>query len=151
MSPQEPNDALIRSYEDALPIALLRTRETVMARFRPHLTKHGLTEQQWRVIRAVQQRDDIDATALSERCCILMPSMSRMLKSLESDGLLTRKAVKGDRRRQQISLTKKGHELFRKMAPESENIYAKIEQSFGKDEIALLTHTLRSLRNSLEP
>ncbi|NAW23594.1 homoprotocatechuate degradation operon regulator HpaR, partial [Salmonella sp. gx-f9] len=32
-----------------LPHLLLRARETLMARFRPILREHGITEQQWRV------------------------------------------------------------------------------------------------------
>jgi len=32
---------------------LLKAREAAMERFRPMLREHGLTEQQWRVIRAL--------------------------------------------------------------------------------------------------
>ena len=142
-------NGLLRAFEEALPIALLRTRETVMARFRPHLSEHGMTEQQWRVIRAVQQQPGIDATALSERCCILMPSLSRMLKTLEQDNLLSREKVEGDQRRQIISLTPPGEDLFQRMAPASDAIYAEIEAEYGKDEIARLIEQLQTLRRKL--
>ena len=36
-----------------LALLLLQARESVMAEFRPLLNEHGLTEQQWRVIRAL--------------------------------------------------------------------------------------------------
>ena len=140
----------LRRFEEALPIALLRTREAVMAKFRPHLAEYGMTEQQWRVIRVVQQRPGIDATALSEACCILMPSLSRMLKNLESDGLLIRKKVEGDMRRQVITLTQQGSDLFAKMAPKSEEIYAEIEAQIGKDEMGQLIEQLQSLRRNLK-
>ncbi|MGI9364273.1 MAG: homoprotocatechuate degradation operon regulator HpaR [Rhizobiaceae bacterium] len=142
-------NGLLRAFEEALPIALLRTRETVMARFRPHLAEHGMTEQQWRVIRAVQQQPGIDATALSERCCILMPSLSRMLKTLEQDKLLSREKVEGDQRRQIISLTSQGEDLFQRMAPASEAIYAEIEAEYGKDKISQLIEQLQTLRRKL--
>ena len=140
----------LRRFEEALPIALLRTREAVMAKFRPHLAEHGMTEQQWRVIRVVQQRPGIDATALSEACCILMPSLSRMLKNLESDGLLIRNKVEGDMRRQVITLTQKGSDLFAMMAPKSEEIYAEIEAQIGKSEMGRLIEQLQSLRRTLK-
>ena len=140
---------LLRAFEEALPIALLRTRETVMARFRPHLAEHGMTEQQWRVVRAVQQQPGIDATALSERCCILMPSLSRMLKTLEQDNILSREKVEGDQRRQIISLTTQGQNLFQRMAPASEAIYAEIEAEYGKAEISQLIEQLQALRRKL--
>ncbi|MEP1208969.1 MAG: homoprotocatechuate degradation operon regulator HpaR [Rhizobiaceae bacterium] len=140
----------LRRFEEALPIALLRTREVVMAKFRPHLAEHGMTEQQWRVVRVVQQRPGIDATALSEACCILMPSLSRMLKNLEKDGFLTRTKVEGDMRRQVIALTQQGNDLFAKMAPQSEAIYAQIEEEFGKTEMAALIDQLQTLRRNLK-
>ena len=144
-----PSDTQMRRFEEALPIALLRTREMVMARFRPHLAEHGMTEQQWRVIRMVQQQPGIDATALSDSCCILMPSLSRMLKTLESEGLILREKVEGDMRRQFISLSEAGETLFSKMAPRSEQIYAELEAEIGKDQMDTLIEQLQLLRHNL--
>ena len=39
----------------SLPIMLLRAREAVMKRFRPMLKAHGLSEQQWRVLRVLNE------------------------------------------------------------------------------------------------
>ena len=139
-----------RRFEEALPIALLRSREAVMARFRPHLARHGMTEQQWRVIRVVQQRPGIDATALSEACCILMPSLSRMLKALEKDDLLIRQKVEDDQRRQVITLTAQGEAKFAEMVPQAEAIYAQIEAEFGKNEMDGLIEKLQVLRRNLK-
>ncbi|MEP0944927.1 MAG: homoprotocatechuate degradation operon regulator HpaR [Rhizobiaceae bacterium] len=139
-----------RRFEEALPIALLRTREAVMARFRPHLAQHGMTEQQWRVIRVVQQRPGIDATALSEACCILMPSLSRMLKALEGEKLLIREKVEGDMRRQLITLTQRGEAKFAEMVPQAEAIYAQIEAEFGATDMDKLIEQLQVLRRNLK-
>ncbi len=50
----------------SLPIALLRARESLMARFRPMLAAHGFTEQQWRVLRIVGEVDvSCDAASLA--------------------------------------------------------------------------------------
>ncbi len=43
----------MRAFSSSLPMALLRAREAVMRRFRPGLRDHGVTEQQWRVLRAL--------------------------------------------------------------------------------------------------
>ena len=51
-SPTSPA-AVIRSFDKSLPMALLRTREAAMQHFRPLLAEHDLTEQQWRVLRAL--------------------------------------------------------------------------------------------------
>ncbi len=39
-----------------------------MSRFRPMLRRHGLTEQQWRVIRALAAYQEIDASELQAVC-----------------------------------------------------------------------------------
>ena len=43
-----------------LPMLLLRAREKMMERFRPLITSHGLTEQQWRVIRALNESGPLE-------------------------------------------------------------------------------------------
>ena len=58
----------MRPFDRSLPMALLRAREAVMSRFRPLLHAHGVTEQQWRVIRALVEADGLDVSAVSHRC-----------------------------------------------------------------------------------
>ena len=41
----------------SLPMALLRARELLMERFRPMLSAHGVTEQQWRVLRVLHESE----------------------------------------------------------------------------------------------
>src|SRR6266849_5130597 len=43
----------MREFSRSLPMSLLRAREAVMRHFRPSLRDHGLTEQQWRILRAL--------------------------------------------------------------------------------------------------
>ena len=140
----------LRGFEHSLPIALLRAREAVMVRFRPHLAAHNLTDQQWRVMRALAQFSSMDATGIAERCCILMPSLSRILKSLENDGLIVRTKTESDGRRQAITLTQSGKALFDKMSPVSAAIYSEIEQACGLDSIDTLIENLNALQVNLE-
>ena len=54
---------------------LLKAREAAMSRFRPMLREHGLTEQQWRVIRALADYKEIDAGELAKKSFLLAPSL----------------------------------------------------------------------------
>ena len=47
---------------------LLRAREKMMERFRPLLTANGLTEQQWRVIRALTENGPMEPREISDIC-----------------------------------------------------------------------------------
>ncbi|MEM7275882.1 MAG: homoprotocatechuate degradation operon regulator HpaR [Actinomycetota bacterium] len=136
----------LRPFEASLPMALLRARETAMRHFRPMLADHDLTEQQWRVLRALVTTDEpmeigqvIDATFL------LGPSLTRILANLGGRGLIDREVAAHDQRRALISLTPAGRDLVATVAPSSEAYYDEIERRFGTDRLAALMELLAHL------
>ncbi|WP_425097960.1 homoprotocatechuate degradation operon regulator HpaR [Tropicibacter sp. S64] len=128
-----------------LPMALLRARETVMEQFRPMLNRLDVTEQQWRVLRVLDEADRMDATELATRAAILAPSLSRILKSLEARGFIASGKDAADRRRTLISLTETGARFLADASPESAEIYARIEAQVGKDAIETLLDQIETL------
>lgn len=132
----------LRDFERSLPMELLKARESAMARFRPMLRDHGLTEQQWRVIRALAALDQINASELARRSFLLAPSLTRILQYLEAEKLVKRSSDANDQRRAVFSLTAKGKKLFARVAPDSETLYIKIEQEFGADKLGRLYELL---------
>jgi len=97
----------IRDDRRSLPIALLRAREAVMQYFRPLHQRGKTTEQQWRVIRVLHFDGEIDAGDLARRSYLLAPSLSRILKDLEAEGYVKRRAGEVDSRQSLLSLTPK--------------------------------------------
>jgi homoprotocatechuate degradation regulator HpaR len=128
----------MRSLERSLPLTLLRAREAVMDRFRPHLHAHGVTEQQWRVLRALAEYGAMDTSTLSRRVYLLMPSLSRIIRDLCGAGLLKKATPEGDKRVSIVSLSAKGQALFRTMSLESEEIYAALEGAVGRERYRAL-------------
>jgi homoprotocatechuate degradation regulator HpaR len=126
----------LRPFSRSLPMQLMRAREAVMSRFRPHLRKHGLTEQQWRIIRALVEVERLEIGELSARCCMLPASLSRILPRLEADGLISRRTHVEDHRRVIVSIAPKGRRLFESIAPDSEEIYAEIARALGPERLA---------------
>lgn len=135
----------LRDFEQNLPMALLRAREAVMSRFRPILREHGLTEQQWRVIRALEGEDGLEVTALADKTLLLMPSLTRILKGMEEQGWVKRFTVEGDNRRRQMRLSKSGRELFETIAPKSELEYKLMESKVGTAALGQLYKQLEKL------
>jgi homoprotocatechuate degradation regulator HpaR len=125
----------MRPFQRSLPMQLMLAREAVMQRFRPHLNEHSLTDQQWRIIRALNEVEAMDIAALARLCCLHTASLSRTLPNLEADGLITRRANKQDQRRVGVSLTAKGRRLFETVAPQSEAIYARLAQEIGPQRL----------------
>lgn len=143
----EPSE--LRAFSRSLPMALLRCREAVMARFRPMLRQHGLSEQQWRVLRALSAAGPLRAGDLAQRTLLSSPSVSRLLKSLSERQLIRRAASADDLRAATVSITPKGRRLVARIAPRSEQIYAGIGGAIGPRELdelyALLDDATRRL------
>ncbi len=129
----------------SLPIALLRAREAVMARFRPMLASHDVTEQQWRVLRVLAESGELDASDLAGRANILAPSLTRILRSLEERKFISRKRDEGDGRRSWLSLAPNGRKLIDTVTPEAGHIYAELEARFGLEKIEILLDMLDEL------
>jgi len=139
----------IREFSRSLPMSLLRAREAVMRHFRISLRAHGLTEQQWRILRALTSFEDIEVTELARVAYLLGPSLSRILRDLEERRLIERRTLKEDLRRSVVSITAKGLRLIEAVAPSSEAIYAEITRRYGADKLAELHALLQALEVSL--
>jgi homoprotocatechuate degradation regulator HpaR len=139
----------MRDFSKSLPMLLLRAREAVMKQFRPSLRRHGLTEQQWRILRALSAVDAIEVTELARVAFLLGPSLSRILRDLEARQLIERRTAKADLRRGVVSISQKGLKLIELVAPTSEAVYAAITQRYGGRKLAELQDMLAALENSL--
>jgi homoprotocatechuate degradation regulator HpaR len=139
----------MRDFSRSLPMSLLRARESVMRHFRPSLRAHGLTEQQWRILRALAATSDIEVTELARVAYLLGPSLSRILRDLETRHLIQRRVVKADLRRSIVSITADGLRLIKAVAPSSEAIYAEMTRRYGARKLADLQEMLHRLETSL--
>jgi homoprotocatechuate degradation regulator HpaR len=139
----------MREFSRSLPMSLLRAREAVMRHFRPSLRNHGLTEQQWRILRALASIDAIEVTELARVAFLLGPSLSRILRDLEARHLIERRAAKADLRRGVVSISAKGLRLIEAVAPFSEAIYAAMTRRYGARKLADLQNMLVALEASL--
>ena len=139
-------DHQLPDYSASLPLALMRARESVMRHFRPVLADHELTEQQWRVLRALDAADEgLEVGELAERTFLLGPSLSRMLATLEARGVVGRHRVPGDQRRSRMVITDAGREVVTSVGARTSLGYERIEERFGPDRLAVLHELLAEL------
>lgn len=132
-----------------LPHLLLQARETLMAGFRPILRQHGMTEQQWRVVRTLNEQGEMEPNQLADACLILSPSLTRMLSSMEEAGLILRSRSTTDQRRQLISLTDKCRALIAEMEPLIDRRYEELEQMIGAERLGKVYGAIDELLVSL--
>lgn len=138
----------MRDFSRSLPMALLRAREAVMREFRPVLRDHGITEQQWRILRALSVGAEMEIAELASATFLLGPSLSRILRDLEARRLVTRRASDDDLRRGFVSIAPAGNALIAKVAPFSEATYAGLARRYGATKLKLLHEMLSALENA---
>ncbi|WP_299949147.1 homoprotocatechuate degradation operon regulator HpaR [uncultured Ruegeria sp.] len=129
----------------SLPIALLRAREKVMGPIRGVLSDVGVTEQQWRVLRVLQEEGAQEPTQIAERACLLLPSLTRILKKLEDKKLIIRRADTQDRRRQIVEITNDGLQIIHTNLQEMLQLAEHTRALMGAERHELLLNLLGEL------
>lgn len=132
-----------RTSARSLPQRFLLARERLMTHFRPILNHYGLTEQQWRILRMLHDRGQLEPRELCMLCQILSSNMAGVLARMKDTGLIERQRSAEDQRRVLVRLTRKGEKLFAEIAPHIEQQYRYIEKAFPKQ-------VLRDLDQALE-
>jgi len=149
-APQGEKKIALRDLSRSLPMALMRAREAVMQYFRPHHRQHGITEQQWRVLRVLYKSGDLEIGELARQSVLMAPSLSRILRDLEKARMISRRAVRTDLRRSVISISPAGLEMLAKIAPLSEASFAQISRIFGEQQLDQLFKLLYELERKLK-
>jgi homoprotocatechuate degradation regulator HpaR len=139
-------NAPLRRTRRSLPIALLRARETVMGPIREMLSHSDINEQKWRVLRVLDERGPSELTVVAKEACLLLPSLTRIIRAMEDEGLATRATDEGDRRKTIATITEAGRALIVAHMAESNAIFARLERDFGHDKLEELLDLLDELQ-----
>ncbi|KIC40986.1 MAG: homoprotocatechuate degradation operon regulator HpaR [Ruegeria sp.] len=131
----------------SLPIALLRAREKVMGPIRAILTDAGVTEQQWRVLRVLKEEGPQEPTQIAERACLLLPSLTRILRNLEEKDLIVRRIAPNDRRRQIVEISNGGLQIIRANIARNVRQAERIRTKLGPERHDLLLDILGDLHD----
>lgn len=125
-----------------LPRLLLEAREAVMRHTRPSLRQHGLSDQQWRVLRVLGEHapdpEGVEVTRVAREAFLLGPSLTGVLARMERDGLVTRHRCSRDGRRTMVRATAGGLALVDTLSKAIESHYAWLESQLGKARLIQL-------------
>jgi homoprotocatechuate degradation regulator HpaR len=138
-----------RLHHRNLPLLLLQARERVIAHFRPILNAHGITEQQWRIVRVLLEAPSLEPREIGSLCNISSPSMAGVLSRMEELGLVVRRRLPRDQRRVHVSLTRRSRALAARMAPTIDATYRRLEHLIGHEFSARFEQMLDQLLETL--
>ena len=129
-----------------LPRLLLQAREAVMAHTRPGLRQHGLSDQQWRVLRVLGEHahepEGIETGRVAREAYLLGPILTGVLTRMERDGLIKRDRCPQDARRTVVWATAKGLEKVHALSETIEAHYSWLEKELGKPRLKALYELL---------
>lgn len=116
--PPRPKPAPALRLERFLPYRLSVLANTVSAAIATvYAERHDLTIPEWRVIAVLAQEPGLSAAEVAARTAMDKVAVSRAVARLERGGRVRRSAARDDRRRQQLTLTRKGRDVYRRIVP----------------------------------
>lgn len=105
----EPTKPLVRLRDS--PIEFGEMFATALGPLLPlvkEIGEYGVTEQQWRILRALVTTPSLEVTDLARATFLLGPSLSRILRDLEHRQLIRRRVDPEDAQRAHISISPMG-------------------------------------------
>lgn len=116
---QDPAPLKLDRY---LPYLINRAGVSLAMRFGGVLRRAGISLPDWRVLAALRERDGQRLTELAEHTSIEVSTLSRLVGSLEAQGLVSRGRDAGDARAIAIRLSSTGAALTEALTPAAESL-----------------------------
>ena len=120
-----------------------------MLHTRPSLRAHGLSDQQWRVLRVLgehaHERGGIETGRVASEAYLLGPSLTGVLTRMERNGLIERQRCAQDARRTVVRATAAGLTKVQALSQTIEAHYVWMEQHLGKAQLTRLYDLLDQL------
>lgn len=139
--------ALERAIAFAIHQAYQRLRTSTYREFREHGIE--LTPEQWIVLVRLWERDGRTPSELSEATLRDRPTMTRILDSMERNGLVTREAAPEDGRVRIITLTRAGRELRVPLSAAAKRMVKKLERGIPEADLLITQRTLQRIFENL--
>ena len=130
-------------FETSMPMMLYRALDILMPRFKTIYRQFDLTEQQWRILRVLWERESLSVLLLCEQTLIPAPSLVGVIDRLELRGLVMRQRDSADRRKVMVAITADGRALKEQVTP-------LIAKAYRDAEASATTEVWAQLKDSLQ-
>lgn len=113
---------------------LFKTFHAQRKRIRTNMDEYGLYPGQPKVLRFLQAHENCKLKEIAEECDIECATASKILSSLEENGMLVRNIDQQNKRALQVRITEKGQKSFAKWEAHCKEIEALSLQDFTQTE-----------------
>ena len=139
-----------RSREQQATLGLLRTADAVKRSLAQVVEPHGITPQQYNVLRILRGAgpDGLPTLTIGERMLEQTPGVTRLVDRLERKGLVARTPCPKDRRRVFCRITEKGLELLTELDEPVNRWDAQAVSALAPADLASLIGLLDRVRSA---
>ena len=127
--------------------AYLRSRSELYRRFKAHGV--SLTPEQWMILVRLWQKEGVTQSALAQTTLRDLPTMSRILTTMERDGLVERKTDPKDSRARLVFLTARGRKLRQSLVAEARGMVEQMLHGISDADVQVTRRTLQRVLQNL--
>lgn len=138
------------SNDKAIGSASVRLSKRITRVLNISLKPYSITTEQWSVLRALNESDQISQKELSDRADKDQATVTKILDLLEKNGFVERVANPGDRRSFLIKITEKGKKLALELTPYIEGIFSEMINGIEGEKLEIYKETLLLLESNLD-
>lgn len=132
-----------------LPYRLKLLTQAMARHFQTVLDPYGLTPFQWGVLTCLWREDGLPTLTIGERLAQLAGTLTGVLDTMESRGLLRRERDANDRRVWRVWLTEEGKDLEHRLVPVVRDTLKGVFEDFTPEEYQQLSDLVDRLQARL--
>ncbi|WP_188066814.1 MarR family winged helix-turn-helix transcriptional regulator [Brevibacillus brevis] len=109
----------------------------------------GISSTRLAILQILCECNEINQSQLQKHINIDSAAITRHLKQLEADGMVTRHKNPNDNRETFVRLSEEGHHRIEGYKSEKQNFIQQILEGFSEDETQVLTDFLKRMQNNI--
>ncbi|MDX6744187.1 MarR family transcriptional regulator [Actinocorallia sp. A-T 12471] len=146
---EETGESLPYQFTDSVPYLLNRLGVRLGERFAVQLKDHGLTLPMYRVLAALREQGDQRLGDLAVKTSIEKSTLSRLISTMRSDGLVSRERPEDQGRIVAINLTAKGLAVVEPLIPVADTYERAATAGMSAKEVVRFKEILRTMYDNL--
>lgn len=143
---REQGDDWLDSY---LPYHLYRASTLMNVRLQRQLRGVGVNLSQWRVLSVLQAYGRCSLSRIIDLTLMEQPTVSRVVASLEEDGMVERRVAAGDSRVVEVALRGKGVAIIEEILPVAVRRQRAALDGLSDDELATFRRVLLRIEDNI--
>ena len=115
------------------------------------LARFGLNVPRFYVLMHVEKNPGINYILLSDLLLCTKSNTTRVVRGMQTEGLINREVDPNDRRSYKLTLTEAGHDLFNRVYPDYKKLVDKLMSMLDKSKLEDYLRASSEIENTLTP